>query len=100
MFLPKTFIGGLYNSFDMDMPELFENLFNRSLILAANDSLPEGLDPSTVAAGRTFLSFHRYRRWSHHNLSGMFSNNGVAHSLWSLPVNTGAYHSYLNASHF
>ena len=51
IFLPRNLLSDLFGSFDMPLPTTFDG-YNASTTLVSNDTLPDGVDPSSWAAGR------------------------------------------------
>ncbi|KDR76712.1 hypothetical protein GALMADRAFT_139606 [Galerina marginata CBS 339.88] len=71
LFTPRETIRSLFQDFNMSIPGDYEKPFNFSSVVASNDTLPSGLNTSSVVLG------------------ALFSNNGVANSMKSMPVTTG-----------
>ncbi|KAF8990223.1 hypothetical protein BDQ17DRAFT_1372225 [Cyathus striatus] len=71
VFVPRDTLQGLFSWFEMPLPANFSAPLNMSNIAAANDTLPATIKPEDLA------------------MSANFTDNGVAHSLFSYPLTMG-----------
>ncbi|KDR74467.1 hypothetical protein GALMADRAFT_71149 [Galerina marginata CBS 339.88] len=72
LFTPRDTLRPLFQHFNLLLPQDYEQSFNFSSTLYLNDTLPSGINTSSIAMG------------------ARFSDNGVAHSMKSTPLSLGA----------
>ena len=72
----------------MNLPEIFEAPLDASSVLLNNDTLPDTINPNDISlGGKLIIEIPRKSLLTH--LSAAFYDNGVAHSMKSVPLTMG-----------